>query len=1230
MPKYAGVTSTGKSWVINTDSLLPWAQHLPMKDELNDIVEGLVTKPVTVIIAETGSGKSLLIQWIVGQLQDQGLLPQGEQILAQPLVETARGLRETVEQVANEAVSLFTGPEKHRIPGSRFSIGTAGSLIFRIKNASILIADEAHEQHIDTTLFIGAGCLDLIKNPHKKFLFLSATFDKENIRRVKRLFGENNVAVVTVGGRQYDLHKTMWELGGITFEQQQVDFVKKIVDEALPKLSGNHTALVFVPSPKYFPKLVDTLREELDTRYHRYEVITFSGADRGRQITPHSGWFDAVDWNGRQPEMINLETYIRLGASREKPSIIFNTDVFRTGISVLNVEVSVTAGQQVRPYYNAALGYGGTAEELTSMQGIIQELGRAARFMEGYGFYVYAEDRPAIDIPAIKRHAMAQTVLKLIGLGFDPLTFPFLDEPEEGAIPKALEALQELLAIEEVDGKWHRTSLGVAMSSVNAEPHLSRMAIEADRQGCLAEMIIAIAERQGRGLFWNPEVAAKWENQPLSKLEIQSRQSYWKDPTSDYLTTLKIWRGWVLSDFDRNFGADNGIYQKALADLERAARKMVDALDGVAYELNGDGRRTMWIRYADLYQVGEPDDTRKAAIGKAVLSGMPANLFRFSGRNAYASVVRDGAYYIFPGSSAFHGQPRWLVAQFEAQRGQDPNDPWKFWLKGVHGIDKPVEWIMEVAPHLITATNNRTYYDVVTDTIQAERSLKLKGEYFGDDVVTLKSGEEAARIFAEALANRRVQLPCVFANAQKMAEVESLNSRLQDTLGTISTSMLATWYVGKLGTVCTRAKVEELGLDLVLKDADVSALLGMDYAQKRASVLKDRPDSWKIANVAYPLTYKWETGWGGFKGVELQLPVAAIASLTSDQLPSWKDLEVRVKVSDEGYSSVNGIVTDLDTFRNQIELRRQELAWNECMSSVGGSQRFTTRFGEELPNIPTRRMWDHVNGSYAYPELVHSYTESAINGLTYWNLKWFKTFEEAERAYHVAVAKKTEADAAELALRELDIIKTEAFVLYREVEGLWRQIDLSNYTLYGLTHNEADPNGYYGSQSLSGKLYEARNFINGNAYPYRAQPQKAIEVLQSLKERVQQALDKYNIHMAEKTHLELLDQEQRGRDEEWQAYVTKREEIKQQYGNFPGFGLYSFEVTDQGMPKANPHGIFIDTFDWDTSEEIPENGKTYWGVVAQEFSEGGYRKRKITLLLEECTRATFQFSSKVS
>ncbi|MGV0802814.1 hypothetical protein ABQF26_37915, partial [Mycolicibacterium elephantis] len=105
---------------------------------------------------------------------------------------------------------------------------------------------------------------------------------------------------------------------------------------------------------------------------------------------------------------------------------------------------------------------------------------------------LYSEEdfagRPRYTDPEILRTNLAAVILQMAALNLgDIQTFPFLDPPESRSIRDGVQLLQELGAFDR-DGKI--TDIGRRLAQLPVDPRLGRMILQADAEGCVAEILV--------------------------------------------------------------------------------------------------------------------------------------------------------------------------------------------------------------------------------------------------------------------------------------------------------------------------------------------------------------------------------------------------------------------------------------------------------------------------------------------------------------------------------------------------------------------------------------------------------------------------------------------------------------------------------------------------------------------------------------------------------------------
>ena len=105
---------------------------------------------------------------------------------------------------------------------------------------------------------------------------------------------------------------------------------------------------------------------------------------------------------------------------------------------------------------------------------------------------LYAEEdflsRPDFTTPEILRTNLAAVLLQMLKLRLgDPAKFPFIERPEQRQLSDGFQLLTELQAI---DSDRRLTRIGRDLADFSVDLRLARALVEANRFGCLKEVLI--------------------------------------------------------------------------------------------------------------------------------------------------------------------------------------------------------------------------------------------------------------------------------------------------------------------------------------------------------------------------------------------------------------------------------------------------------------------------------------------------------------------------------------------------------------------------------------------------------------------------------------------------------------------------------------------------------------------------------------------------------------------
>lgn len=443
--------------------LLKVRQKLPIYQHQDRIIETILNNQVTIVIGETGSGKSTQIP--------QFLIPHSRSIaVTQPRRVAAASLAARVSdeygcKLGSEVgyQVRFTNKSSHK---TKLKYLTDGMLLREImldrelKKYDVVVLDEAHERTILTDLIMGFLKSLIKERTDLKVVVMSATLNAE-------LFSKFFAApILYIEGKMYPV--TQLYVEGDT--EDIVDcMIRSVIKVNLTEPEGD--VLCFLPGQEEIDNCVKTL-EELAPQLPR-EAPLLVPLPLYAALSPNQ----------------QLKVFESLPMGRRK--IILATNIAETSITVPGVKFVIDSGLRKVKVWKHNLGLSTLLTTPISQASARQRAGRAGRECPGKVYRLYGEDEylelPKQQESEIKRNDIVLPILTLKKLGVDDLlNWTWLEDPGQEAILSALNTLYTLGALNDA-GKI--TSLGVKMSTLPLPPQLSVVLITAAELGCLSAVI---------------------------------------------------------------------------------------------------------------------------------------------------------------------------------------------------------------------------------------------------------------------------------------------------------------------------------------------------------------------------------------------------------------------------------------------------------------------------------------------------------------------------------------------------------------------------------------------------------------------------------------------------------------------------------------------------------------------------------------------------------------------
>ncbi|AET38905.1 RNA helicase Ecym_3419 [Eremothecium cymbalariae DBVPG len=469
------------------EELLAIRKTLPVYQNRHDIMEYMNNNVVTVLIGETGSGKSTQIPQLL--LEEWGI--QGRDVsiaVTQPRRVAAISLATRVSQEYGCNVGTKVGysvrfDNRSHASQTKLKYLTDGMLLRELmqdnnlKQYSIVIIDEAHERTILTDLILGfLKQLLHTTRPDLKIIVMSATLQAE---KFSQFF--DNAPILFVEGRKFPV-----EIYYLSHPCD--DIVDAIIRCCVQLNSGEQLGdiLCFLPGQEEIDKalgILNKISEHIDSNIPRITALPLYAAlppvEQAKVFQPLKGF---------------------------KRKVILATNIAETSVTISGVKYVIDSGLRKCKVWRHQLGLATLLTVPISKASAWQRTGRAGRESSGKCFRLYTEEDYNKLLnqgePEVARCDITAPLLMLKQLGIrDLLNWFWLEYPGKDSI---VQGLQELYMLGALDDSGMITENGYKMALLPLAPHLSRVLLEAHKSDCLSSVLDIVSCLSVENLVMNP------------------------------------------------------------------------------------------------------------------------------------------------------------------------------------------------------------------------------------------------------------------------------------------------------------------------------------------------------------------------------------------------------------------------------------------------------------------------------------------------------------------------------------------------------------------------------------------------------------------------------------------------------------------------------------------------------------------------------------------------------
>lgn len=837
-----------------------YPEQLPVSQKKDEIAAAIRDHQVVIVAGETGSGKTTQIPKICVELGRgvRGMIghTQPRRIAARTVAER---VAEELDTPLGEAVGWKVRFTDQVNQDSTFiKLMTDGILLAEIQTDrelrayDTIIIDEAHERSLNIDFLLGYLAQLLPKRPDLKVVITSATIDPQ---RFSRHFGD--APIVEVSGRTYPVevrYRPLLEEDSEDVDRDQITAICDAVEEL--QAEGKGDILVFLSGEREIRDTADALTKK---NYRFTEVLPLyarlSHAEQHRVFQPHTG-----------------------------RRIVLATNVAETSLTVPGIKYVIDPGTARISRYSHRTKVQRLPIEAISQASANQRKGRCGRTSDGICIRLYSEEdftaRPEFTDAEILRTNLASVILQMTAAGLGDIEkFPFIDPPDHRNIRDGVQLLQELGALDpkQKDVRNRLTETGRKLAQLPVDPRLARMILEADKNGCVREVMVLAAALS----IQDPR-----ERPADKQTQADQQHARFKDETSDFLAFLNLWRYIREQQKERGSSSFRRMCKQEYLNFLRIRewQDIYSQLRTVAKQMG-----------IHLNEDDAPDQQIHVSLLAGLLSHVGMKDVKEGAKNEYLG-ARNAKFAIFPGSALFKKPPRFVMSAELVETS-------RLWAR-VNAKIEP-EWVEPLAGHLLKRTYSEPHWEKDQAAVMAYEKVTL----YGVPIIAQRKvnygridPETSRELFirnALVEGDWRTHHKFFADNRKLLTEVEELEHRARrrdilvddDTLfdfydqrvpeHVVSGAHFDSWWKHK------RHEEPEL------LDFERSMLIN----ERAGDVSKDDyPDSWRQGRLKFRVTYQFEPG-ADADGVTVHIPLQVLNQVTDEgfdwQIPGLRSRSSR-------------------------------------------------------------------------------------------------------------------------------------------------------------------------------------------------------------------------------------------------------------------------------------------------------------------------------------------------
>ncbi|KAA8903152.1 P-loop containing nucleoside triphosphate hydrolase protein [Sphaerosporella brunnea] len=637
---------------------------LPIAAHKRSLLYAVSTYPVTILIGETGSGKTTQLPQYLhscgGAFTRDGKMVACTQPRRVAATTVALRVAEEMGVAVGDEVGYSIRFEDMTGPQTRVKYMTDGMLLREalvdplLSRYSVIMVDEAHERSLSTDILLGV--LKKIRKKRKdlRLVISSATLQAEEFLRFFAEGEEGVATIVGVEGRHFPVDC-------LYLEEPTEDYVEKAVQTVfdIHLKEGEGDILVFLTGREEIERAVRTITERSSDLHPRAPQLLPLPLYAGLSLAQQLAVFDPAPENHRK--------------------VILSTNIAEASVTIDGIAFVIDSGFAKLRCYNPSTGISTLTAIPISKASATQRAGRAGRTRPGKCYRLYTEKAHSslgdVAVAEIQRSDLAGTILQLKALGIDNIArFDFVAAPPAELVVRALELLYSLGALDEY-ARLTRP-LGLQMAELPLDPMLSRTLLASVSLGCFSQMLSIAAMTTVQNVFIT---------HADSSSSSENKKRLFAVDEGDHLTLLNVYtafttRGKRSSAWCR----DHSLNYKALT---RAVSV----------------RQQLWrylLRFFPDLESTSCDAASAETIRKCLVSGYFAHAAQMRADGTFRLVGGgETQLWAHPSSVLFNRKAEWVVFHEIVETGK------KTYIRDLTKVEK--EWLLQCAPEYYKVNEGR-------------------------------------------------------------------------------------------------------------------------------------------------------------------------------------------------------------------------------------------------------------------------------------------------------------------------------------------------------------------------------------------------------------------------------------------------------------------------------------------------------------------------------------------